>query len=498
MGLSATPETPVLKFEELEPKNNLLIEPLKPNEIFQFLIDIDYSILDNVAAETPERVAIKVALLNQSFLELAQRTNKQVLVTLMTKKPATVFTHEDTKALYAPLLEIKSVRKGLIKTKLSDDVNSPIERENCWVTMALPHAGTELGTVTRVSDPLTPDSPTLIVDENFGQAREKIIELETILNDHLIFKDENQEYQLEPGNLIYVAVQKLGGKPMSPAEKEKVFKQIQTILVDLHRTDLLDLFEFSLNGNDVDISLPNIKTGKLIGVQADIDSKQYQGYDHKWYKKCQVICDDSWKDTGQAAEQVLKNGGSAITFANGDPQLKALIGRSKKGFVSKHRSFLGLLDGINWLATGHKLPYEKVENTNRRLKTAEIIRAFKDTVEVSLKSTGLFSIINFLSPPIPTSNIEANRNIINFVVPFLDFFFKGWFEWYPKSEKFRDIKTESVKSAMIAINPVLTSIILNSGWRPEIQVAAMAGLLISNTVAFYLLRRQEQLVAEKD
>ena len=487
MVLAGSPEISVVELSKLHPEKYPLIEPLQPNRTLQFLIDIDGTILDKTYMETPERVAIKVALLNQSLLELAISTDKQVLVTLVTKKPAAVFSHPDTKSLYSPLLGIKSVRKGLMNG------------EKCWVTMALPHSGAELGTITRIQSRVNPDSPELIVDPHFIQSREKIVELETILNDHLIFKESKQKYQLEPGNFIYLAVQLLGGRPMPLIEKKEVAQKIREILVELDRTDLLDLFDFSTDENDVDFSLPNIKIGKLISVKADIKSKKYQGYG--WYsEKNQVVCDDSWKDTGEAISRVLKKGGFAISFANGNPQLTALIKQHDKGFVSSRRSFVGLLDGLHWLATGHKLTFEEATNIENRLKTAEIIRAFKDTVEVGLKSTGLFAIINFLSPPIPTSNIEINKDIINYLVPFFDFFFKGWFKWYPKTEtvKNRNLGTEFVKSAMIAINPILTSIILNSGWQPEIQVTAMAGLLISNTMAYYLLRRREQVIAEAE
>jgi hypothetical protein len=495
----------IIPLSQKNAENYPLIEPLRPEHTSQLLVDIDDTILDPIAVETPERVTIKVDIINEFLIELAQKTDNQVLFSLLSKKNAEIFFDPNRGIFYSQLLNIQSVRKGSIDGK------------SCWATMALPHSGTELGVITRIENKLDPKNPILVCDPSFSEPRKLIEDLEQILKDHLIFSGEKQRYQLEEGNLIYVAVQLLGGRPMPLAQKKEVISNTKAILKRLNRQDLLDAFEFSDKENDVDITLPNVKAGKTIGVQADIDSKRYQGY--KWYsEKNQVIFDDSWNSADEAAKKVLEGGGRAITFANGDQELINLISQYPNGFVSAHKSFMGFLDGIHWLATGQPMPQEKVKQIERRLKTAEIIRAFKDTVEVSTKSIALFAILSAISPlqygpdrltgdlpenlgyrtPRP-SEISSYRNIFHFVAPFTDIFFKGWFKWYPKKEELsrRNLNTEFIKSAMLAINPVLTSIILNSGWQPEIQVAAMAGLLISNTTAFYLLRRREQAVAEK-
>ena len=68
-----------------------------------------------------------------------------------------------------------------------------------------------------------------------------------------------------------------------------------------------------------------------------------------------------------AAERILKAGGAAICPGNSDQELKDLLQKHPRGYVSKHPTFLGVVDGIHWLATGHPMPQEKIENIASQL-----------------------------------------------------------------------------------------------------------------------------------
>lgn len=339
-------------------ENYPLIEPLQPNSTQQLLIDIDHTIIGPVAQETPSRVKTKIQILNKAILFHAISTGNQTLATLLTLKPSLVFSHPDTAEIYKPMQNIQSVRRGQIN-------GQPV-----WVAITLPHAATELGVITRIKNEINPNEPILITSPGFEHLKSSVKELEQILTDNYIFKNGKQEFRLEPGNHIYVAVQSVNGTPLPKNDKLRVVGEIKQLLNRLNRKDLIELLDFSVEGNDVDITWPNVKTGKTIGVEADIQSKHYQGY--PWYnEKNIVICDDKWSSAGLAAQRVLDKGGHAITFANGDQKLKELLKRHQKGFVSKHQEFLGLVDGIHWLSSGKPMTDSQIENICQRLELAK-------------------------------------------------------------------------------------------------------------------------------
>lgn len=345
MGTFRTPE--VVELKKLSPENHPLIELLRPESTTQLFCDIDLALLDDRFSETPRRVEAKVELINQALLQLAQRTGKQILFSLVTQKPCLVFSHPDTASIYSPLLNINSIRHG--KT---DGIP-------CLVTLPSSHVYCEFGAVTRIQNNVTGEIITRIGD-SYRNTFALLREFENILNEHFLYQDEVQLYQLEPGNLAYTAIQVLGGRPMPLETKQQLTATIKQLLKKLGREDILNALDFTTAHSDLDCTPHALSNqAKAIGVQTDIASKHYQGY--PWFNENHlVIVDDKWHAAGTAAKAILEKGGGAITPSNGDPQLKGLLAGSERGFVSAHPTFLGVLDGLHWLTTAKPLTPEKI------------------------------------------------------------------------------------------------------------------------------------------
>lgn len=345
---------PVIELDSIpEIENRPVIEILKPNETISILDDIDLSVLDPKEEETPGRVRKKVHILNTSLVKLSLATGKQVLFTWLTQKSKRVFQNDQTKDIYGPLLDVQSVRHGK-----DSDGNSSL------ITTPQLHALCEFGTVTSVNDWTKPkgDPEKIItrIDERYLETFRLLKEFQNILAEHILSVGGEQVYQLEDGNLAYVAVQMLGGTPMPMKTKKELAHKIQLVLHELGRKDILDALALVTDYDDLDCT-PHALNGlaKSIGVSTEIQSKHEQGY--PWFaERDLVIVDDKWHAAGRAAERILSNGGVAITPANGDDELKRLLGAYQGGFVSQYPTFLGVIDGMHWLATGQPMEEKKI------------------------------------------------------------------------------------------------------------------------------------------
>ena len=344
------------RLKNIQESSYPLIEPLQPGETIQNLCDIDFSLLDNKPEETFEKVTRKVAILNEESVKLAMKTGKQVLVTLITRKPGEALDDKDPASIYPLLMKIESVRHG-----------QTVDGQPCLVTLPLSHAYTEFGATTHTE----PDDfePKFEENQKFNSVFNLLQDFNQILAEYIIVKDGEKIYQLEPGNKVYTAVQMLGGEPMPLAIKLQVVKDIKAVLEKLGREDILSAFDFFVDENDVDCTPKILHMTKAIGIQVDIDSKHKQGYG--WFNESNlVIIDDNFDAAHEAATRVLNGGGKMIIPANGDKALKRWVKGYPNVFISKHKTFLGVIDGLYWLATGRPMPDEKIQQIKKRLEAA--------------------------------------------------------------------------------------------------------------------------------
>ncbi len=353
--------TPIFELKQLiQTEKFPMIESLKPGKTRQFLSDVDWTILDDPNKETPEKVQEKAAIYSESLVGFSMATGEQTLFSLITQKPHEVFINETTKPIYAPLLDIQSVRHG-----------QTADGEPCLITMPLRHKYCEFGTVTSISDWARPkgDPERIItrIDTDYLENSALVKDLEQILKENILTVNGEQLYQIEPGNLSYVSLQMRGGKPMPTEIKMEQMQKIQSVLKQLKREDILQTFDFITMHNDLDMPTRKLSSlAKSIGVGSDIHSKHEQGY--AWFKEDSlVLLDDKWHAAGKAAERILENGGKVITPSNGDQELKNLLLRYPNGFVSQYPTFLGSMDGLHWLATGRPIPEDKVREIQERL-----------------------------------------------------------------------------------------------------------------------------------
>lgn len=326
------------------------VEPLRPNQTVQIMCDIDHTLIDQPSKESPKSVAAKVDILNQHLLQWSNQTNKQIVFSLLTQKPNFVFTNTETAPVYAPLLNINSIRKG------------KSANQNCLVTIPVSDVYCELGAVTHITDPFTGETQVEI-DAAYQPTKKLIENLSDILQEHFCNPSENSpaKFRLEPGNIAYTSLQLKDGTPMSENLKSQTKKQLIDLLTQLNRADIINSIDFITEHNDLDC-LPHLLTqrAKAIGVHSDIFSKHKQGY--PWFGlKDVVIIDDKSHAAGKAAEEILNQGGSAITMKNGDQSLKEILNLHQKGYISPHFLFLGVIDGLNHFFTNKPLSNSQVE-----------------------------------------------------------------------------------------------------------------------------------------
>ena len=343
-----------------EQKNGLScveqIEPLKPNQTVQILCDIDHSLIDLPSKESPQSVAAKVNILNQHLLQWSNQTNKQIIFSLLTQKPNLVFTNEETAPIYAPLLNINSIRKG------------KSANQDCLVTIPVSHVYCELGAVTHINDPFTGETQVKI-DAAYQPTQKLVQDLSVILQEHFCAPFENSpaKFRLEPGNIAYTSLQLKDGTPMSENLKVQTKKQLIDLLTQLNRADIINAIDFITDHNDLDC-FPHLLTqrAKAIGVHSDIFSKHEQGY--PWFGlKDIVIIDDKSHAAGKAATEILNQGGNAITMKNGDQSLKEILNAHQKGYISPHFLFLGVIDGLNHFFTNKSLTDNQVKKIDQLL-----------------------------------------------------------------------------------------------------------------------------------
>lgn len=291
------------------------------------LLDLDGGIYKK-EQDNEQTVKAKVEIANQVFKYLAHELNRDIIPVILTQRPAQA------------VLEHPLIKHFL---GLRNFVKSP---DGKIAAREMPLVLCELGSVQLHYEN---GQWAKKIDSGFETYRQGVRkDLVELLKEKYV---DTGLCQFEEGTDVCLALQLNGSCPKT---KKEIADEVEALLKEKGREDLLGKVVIETDGMDVDFIPQKLQErAKGIGVDAALKYFQEHGYPNLQHNSV-ILADDTRYAAGKAAEVLFKKGGKTIVPSNAESALKEIIERNG-GIISPYDTFWGTIDGVFRALTGKQL-----------------------------------------------------------------------------------------------------------------------------------------------